>query len=83
MVQFSANEIGVELQAEIDKQANLDLFQKIYGDKRRYIQLLVNFISNSLKFTSRGGKIKVRIKSIDNQLITKEAKRSNSAVVEV
>ena len=78
MLQFSANDIGVDLQAEIDQQSNLDLIQRIYGDKRRYVQLLLNFLSNSLKFTNRGGKIKARIKIIDNQLITKKHKRNNS-----
>lgn len=47
------------------KQKNVELvapeitreFKSIYGDKRRYIQVIINFLSNSLKFSSQGSKI--------------------------
>ena len=26
-------------------------FKKIYGDERRYLQVLINFVSNALKFS--------------------------------
>jgi signal transduction histidine kinase len=31
----------------------------IYGDKNRYEQILLNLISNSLKFSNQGGIVKV------------------------
>ena len=46
----------------IDKQSNLNLLHQVYGDSKRIIQILINFISSSLKFTPRQGKITVMIK---------------------
>jgi len=37
MVVLSSKELGIELEAVIDKQENLSLLTNIYGDKRRYI----------------------------------------------
>ena len=31
--------------------------KRIIGDERRYIQILLNFLSNSIKFTKEKGKI--------------------------
>ena len=41
--------------------------RKICGDRRRYLQFLLNFISNSLKFTQEGGTIKVKIVILEIQ----------------
>ena len=38
------------------------LFKNVYGDRNRYQQFLLNFISNSLKFTSSGGKVNIILK---------------------
>ena len=35
------------------------------GDDHRYMQILLNFISNALKFTNNFGKIKVVIQLLD------------------
>lgn len=65
----SANQNNIELVAEVDQLSNLDLIQEIYGDERRYKQIFLNFLSNSLKFTNKKGKITVFIKIVNQQII--------------
>lgn len=69
MLNFSANERKVKLRAIVDQKHNLDLVDSIYGDKRRFVQILLNFLSNALKFTDSNGVITVFIKVLDHQLI--------------
>jgi signal transduction histidine kinase len=68
MIGFSASESNVTLRAVIDDQINLNLIQSIHGDKRRFLQILLNFLSNSIKFTDKNGSITVSIKVLDHQL---------------
>lgn len=37
------------------------IFQKIYGDQQRYEQILMNFISNALKFSQKNGSIMIEV----------------------
>lgn len=37
------------------------------GDENRYLQILLNFISNALKFTNSNGKIIVETRVLDSQ----------------
>ena len=59
---YQANEKNIELEVVVDKKSNLGLLKRIYGDSRRVKQILINFISNSIKFTPVKGKITVLIK---------------------
>ena len=52
----------------VDKQSNLNLLHQVYGDSKRIKQILINFISNSLKFTPQKGKITIMIK-VDEELV--------------
>ena len=65
MMNYSADERKINLNAVIDSVSNLDLVGHIYGDRRRFIQILVNFMSNSLKFTDEGGSIAIDVKVLD------------------
>ena len=78
MVFYAAKQKNIKLSAEIDKISNLDFIQMIYGDERRYLQILLNFLSNSLKFTNEGGEIKVEGKIIESQKVGIDSSPSSS-----
>lgn len=42
-----------------------NFFKSIHGDKLRYMQVLLNFLSNAVKFTSEGKNITIRIVLLD------------------
>lgn len=49
-----------------------DFFQSLMGDKLRYMQILLNFLSNAIKFTNEGKNIYIRavileIQDLSNQ----------------
>lgn len=66
MVQHTATQNGIELKAIIDKYENLQSIKSIMGDGVRMMQILLNFVSNALKFTNRGGCITIKIEVVSS-----------------
>jgi len=56
--------IALEKKVDSPKES---FFKSIFGDDRRYLQILVNFLSNALKFSPKGNKIIVELKL--NQIV--------------
>jgi len=69
MLLFNAKKLDINLRAEIDKSCHMDLISSIHGDQRRYLQILLNFLSNSLKFTDPKGTVSISVAVVDHQII--------------
>ena len=64
-----ANCNKVKFDAKISKKSDLHFFGKVFGDPRRFTQILNNFISNALKFSNKRGTISINIEVIDIQKV--------------
>jgi PAS domain S-box-containing protein len=59
----AADARGVRLEAVLDPQAN-----PISGDPERLQQVFWNLLTNAVKFTSRGGRVQVRLERINSHI---------------
>jgi signal transduction histidine kinase len=61
ILEYQAEQKKIRLLLEIDTRRP-ETLRRIIGDERRISQILINFISNSLKFTNENGFVKVQLK---------------------
>ena len=45
----------------------MNMFYQLYGDKNRYTQMVLNFLSNSVHYTKKGGQITVNLILLEEQ----------------
>lgn len=74
---FQAENKKIKLKLALDAQSPY-IFSKIYSDKRRTLQFLLNFVSNSLKFTPNNGFIKVHLKVLEEQQLETQKDSENN-----
>ena len=67
VVEYVKNNLdGMAKEKKIDLVTTLeDDFADIYADPRRLEQILINLVSNAIKFTKENGKIEIRTKVVD------------------
>jgi osomolarity two-component system sensor histidine kinase NIK1 len=57
-LKFLADQKKVKIKLLVDP-SEMKFFHEIYGDVNRYEQMLINFISNAIKFTRPGTQVEV------------------------
>jgi osomolarity two-component system, sensor histidine kinase SLN1 len=51
---------------------------RLWGDQHRILQVIINLVNNSLKFTPEGGRVEVRIKCVGQAEEEQDSRRENS-----
>ena len=59
-LEFLSKKKNIQTVKTFDK---LSLFSNLFGDRNRFEQIFINFLSNALKFTHDGGKVEVKVNS--------------------
>jgi len=76
VVSHFAQSKNIKLEQPIVKEDQKIYFMTLFGDKNRFIQVIINFVSNSIKFSHPNSKIKLHLNLIEAQDI------SNSSLVD-
>jgi signal transduction histidine kinase len=58
-------EVDISDSESLVKINQKNIFTNLFGDERRYLQILLNFVSNALKFSNEGGTITIRLKLVE------------------
>ena len=69
MMLFQIHNQDISIRAEISDLNDLCKISSIYGDKRRFLQIILNFLSNAVKFTNHKGNIVLKIQIMGIQKI--------------
>jgi len=69
MVRTMASSNGVTLRAKIGNLKDLDAIKCMFGDDNRLMQILLNFLTNSIKFTNRDGTVTIYVNVLELQNI--------------
>jgi len=72
IVRHFSDDKNMKLVSKID-QSVLHFFANIYGDERRYTQILINFVSNAIKFSFKDSTIEVSLTVKEVQVKTDTA----------
>lgn len=54
-------------------------FQQVYGDKSRLVQVITNFLSNSIKFSNHNSKVIVELQILQKQILKSSEFDENSS----
>ena len=76
ILNFQAKEKNIKLILEIMPEDKEYLFKSLMGDKNRYSQIILNFLSNAVKFTNQNGKVTIRINLMDLQKVENDLNKN-------
>lgn len=64
-------------------QSDLSILNNVFGDQRRVIQIIYNFLSNAIKFSNQDGTVEVIVTLVEEQDIVSEvAKEALKSVID-
>ena len=61
VIRNEANENKIKLEAKTGSKSDLEFINTIFGDERRFLQIILNFLSNALKFSNKNGTISIAV----------------------
>lgn len=69
IVSHQARTKNLQLLGPMMQQSEEQYFDQIYGDRNRLVQVVTNFLSNSVKFSNKNSKIIVKICILQKQVL--------------